>query len=285
MAARQHGVITRQQLVALGLGEGAIEYRVRLGRLCLLHRGVYALAYVPRSPHARSMAAVLTCGAAAVLSHRSAAVLWGFLRSFRGPVEVTAAQTHRRAGVIVHRSRGLTRSDVSRALGIPVTSPVRTLIDLADALDDLALARAVNEARLSRHVRLEQIAERLESAPGRRAVARLRPLIGRGDGPTRSRLEREFLSFCERQGFPRPQVNRRIIGYEVDMLWPAERVVVELDGRWFHDDPGAFERDREKDAALTVAGYRVMRVTWRRLMERPQGEATRLRVLLALDAA
>ena len=256
IAARQHGVVSRRQLVDAGLVARSIAHRVETGRLIRLHRGVYAVGHRPPSPHARMIAAVLACGPGAVLSHRSAAALWGLARWDR-PVEVTARNARRHAGILVHRSRTLTRADVTRHYGIPVTSPARTLADLARVLDPPSLTRAVNDARLRHLVRLDHTET----------------------GPTRSVFEDAFLAFVDRHGLPRPEVNQLVAGYEVDMVWRRQRLIAELDGRAYHED--TFEEDRDRDATLTAAGLRVVRVTWRRLVHQEEREAARFRALLA----
>ncbi len=280
LAARQHGVVTRNQLLGVGLRDGAIGYRCRHGRLHRLHPGVYAVGYDGTTPEAKAMAAVLACGRGALLSHRWAAALWELSAFPPGPVDVITLAPHRREGIVARRSRGLTTGDVTTRRGIPVTGAARTLIDLADVLDDRALARAVNEALLRRVVRRVDLARTLAGVRNRRAATRLRDFVERSDGPTRSVLEDAFLSFVVRHGLPRPEVNQRIRGFEVDMLWRAPRLVVELDGRTSHDLRRSFEDDRERDAELTAAGYRVVRVTWRRLRRHPAREAARLERLL-----
>jgi hypothetical protein len=256
IATRQHGIVTREQLLDAGFTANAIAYQVKRGRLIRLYMAVFAVGHRPTSEHARAMAAVLACGPRAVLSHRSAAALWEIVRWPR-TVEVTAPTLHRHHGILVHRSRTLTRADVTRHHGIPATTPVRTLADLARVLDPPSLTRAVNDARL-------------------------RHLIRRNDaetGPTRSVLEDAFLAFVDRHALPRPEVNQHVLGYEVDMLWRPQRLIAELDGRAYHVD--TFEEDRERDATLTAAGLRVVRVTWRRLTRHEEREAARFRALLA----
>jgi predicted transcriptional regulator of viral defense system len=144
LAARQHGVVTVAQLVALGFGAGAIKYRGRVGRLHLLHRGVYAVGHRPPSPLATAMAAVLACGPDAALSHRSAAALWRIVPRWPTPPEVTTPTKHRHPGIRIHRS---TQADTTTHYGIPVTTPLRTLVDLADVLNPNQLTRALNEAQ------------------------------------------------------------------------------------------------------------------------------------------
>ena len=255
LAARQHGLVTRPQLLGAGFADTAIAHRVQAGRLIRVHRGVFAVGHRPPTAHARAMAAVLACGPRAVLSHRSAAALWELARWPR-EVEVTAPTLHRHRGVLVHRSRTLTRDDITRHYAIPVTTAARTLKDLARVLDPLPLTRAVNDARLRRLVSAE---------PGE-------------TGPTRSVFEAAFLAVIDRHHLPRPEVNQHMAGYEVDMLWRPQRLVAELDGRAYHED--TFEEDRERDASLTAAGLRVVRVTWRRLTRREEREAARFGALL-----
>ncbi|MCW3067102.1 MAG: hypothetical protein JWN32_4274 [Solirubrobacterales bacterium] len=207
-------------------------------------------------------------------------VALGDHEALSAPVEVSAAGRHRHDGVRAHRTRTLAHRDVTRHYGIPVTTPARTLLDLADVLDDAALARAVNDARLEAQLKLDHLAAQLTRSPGRRATRRLRPFVENADAPTRSTFEDAFLAFTERYGIPRPEVNQQVDGYEVDMLWREQHLVVELDSRTYHDTPGAFEDDRRRDADLLAAGFPVMRLTWRRFLSRPAGEAARLQALL-----
>lgn len=278
-ASAQHGVLTRRQLLEAGLDRDGIDYRRAIGRLQVVHRGVYAVGHRPHSPHARAMAAVLACGEGAALSHRSAGALWGLMSRWWMPTDVTARTDRRHPGVRVHRSRTLGREETTMHFGIPVTTPARTILDLADVLDDAVLARAVNEARLLRRLELADLAQLLERSSGR-AITRLRPFVERASAPTRSVFEDAFLRFVERHELPTPNVNATVGGYEVDMVWREQRLIVELDGRAFHAGDDAFEADRERDATLVAAGYSVLRVTWRRLWHRPEREAARLRSLL-----
>ena len=225
------------------------------------------------------MAAVLACGQGAVLSHRAAGALWGWLR-WDAAIDVTAAGNHTRSNIRVHRSRTLHPEDITHHHGIPVTTPARTLLDLADVLDDASLDRAVNEARLQRQLDLDDLATLLTRSPGR-ATKRLRPHVDRATQPTRSHFEDVFLRFVERHQLPRPEVNQRVAGYEVDMLWRDQRVIVELDGWSYHGAKAQFDHDRDKDAALLAAGFPVVRLTWERLTSAPDREAIRLRGLLA----
>ncbi len=226
------------------------------------------------------MAAVLACGPGAALSHLAAGALWEMGPRWPPTLDVTVTTNRRPEGIRLHRSPTLTDQDLTTHFGIPVTSPARTVLDLAELLDGASLARAVNESRLQEWLRLGDLAAILDRSPGR-ATARLRPFVQHADGPTRSTFENAFLAFTERYGLPRPEVNQRIAGYEVDMLWRDQRLIVELDSRTHHDGDGPFERDRDRDADLLAAGFRVVRVTWRRLTHEPEREARRLTALLA----
>jgi very-short-patch-repair endonuclease len=272
IAASQHGHVTRSQLLNAGFDGNAIDYRVKKGRLVLRYRGVYAVGHIPPSPHARAMAAVLACGPGAALSHRSAAALWGLTR-WPSTLEVTATTDRRVPGVRTHRSRNLI--DVTAHYGIPTTTPARTLLDLAGILDPASLTRALNDARLRNLLSLDDLDDVLARSPGRatRALADDQP-----EAPTRSVFEDTFLAFLDRHHLPRPEVNQRVAGYEVDMLWRPQRLVAELDGRAYHRD---FERDRERDADLLAAGLRVVRVTWQRLTRAEAREAARFASLLS----
>jgi hypothetical protein len=201
------------------------------------------------------------------------------------PFELTATSAHSRRGIRVHRA-ALTREDVRIHLGIRVTSPARTLLDNCPRLRDKALGRAVNELRLQRHLRLADLAELLERFPRNRGASRLRPFLEPPGGPTRSAFEDEFLAFAERYGLPRPLVNTRVAGREVDILFAAERVIVELDGYKFHSGRDRFERDRDGDAEMLAIGLATVRITWERMTQMPAREAGRLlRILNARRAA
>jgi Transcriptional regulator, AbiEi antitoxin len=230
VARAQHGVVARDQLLALGLSRHAVAHRIAKGHLHPLHRGVYAVGHRSLSAHGRHLAAVLACGPEAVLSHRSAAVLWDLLApQDDGPIHVTAP-THRRppAGVQLHCS---VTSQLVHRHAIAVTVPVRTLVDLAATAPREELARALEEARLQRLVTDGELQRCVRCRPGARA---LRDLLVDEPSLSRSEAERRLLSLLRRAGLPSPRTNVRVAGHEVDALWPHQRLVVEVDGFAFH---------------------------------------------------
>ncbi|HEX6694161.1 MAG TPA: type IV toxin-antitoxin system AbiEi family antitoxin domain-containing protein [Longimicrobiales bacterium] len=291
IAARQHGVILRKQMAAAGVGRGAIDRRIAIGRLHPLHRGVFRVGPVV-SPHARTMAAVLACGTHAVLSHRSAGALWGLLPAASGgALEVTLPRDVRRRvpGVVAHRTCVLGVDDITVCDGIPVTTPVRTLLDLGLVLPSHELERAIATADRVGMVRMEDLTTRVNGLSSRavrladmyRGAARIRTLLQlHGAALTRSEAEARLLSLIRRARLPRPRVNATMLGYEVDFLWEEQRLVVEVDGFAYHSSEKAFARDRRRDAELTTAGYNVVRFTWDDLSRHP--EATLVMLAQAL---
>ncbi|MEA2363175.1 MAG: hypothetical protein QOD71_2320 [Thermoleophilaceae bacterium] len=288
LAERQHGVVARWQLLGLGLGRGAIGRRLEAKRLHLIHRGVYAVGHRRISRMGWWMAAVLACGPDAVLSHRSAAVLWGILEGSPASVDVTAPrELAGRAGICVHKA-SLADDERTVEAGIPVTTVARTLLDLAAILGLHELNRALERAealRLSDPTPLVALVARHQ---GRRGTVNLRHALERGPlwpAVTKSELERRFLTFVERAGLPRPQTNvwLEIAGdwIEVDCVWPEARLIVELDSRAYHQTGAAFERDRRRDRRLLAAGWRVARVTDKAMEEGPAALQAELVALVA----
>jgi hypothetical protein len=282
LAKRQHGVISRRQLLDAGLGPRTIGRRLEHGRLHRLHREVYALSDPLVSLQGRWMAAVLACGDGALLSHRSAAQLWGLMRSRRGSMDVSAASGRKRPGITVHES-GIYDEDRAEVTGIPVTSVARTIFDLAEVVDDVQLARVFEEADRLRVLRIPELEAVCARGYGRRALAPIRRLIEEARYPetTRSPLEDRVLALCREYDLPMPATNVEVLEHEVDAFWPHERLIVEADSVAFHSHRAAFERDRARDAARQAEGYRVIRLTHRRLENEPAAVADELRVLLA----
>ena len=286
-AFKQHGVVTFKQLRDAGLRAGAINLRVRNGRLHRLHRGVFVVGHARTSREGRWLAAVLALGEGALLSHVSAAALWGIRHSSSAYVHVTVPTTAGRAprrAVIVHRSLTLAPEDVDEQQGIAVTSVSRTLLDLAGMLTPTRLERAVEQSLALRLFDLRAVEAVLAANPRRRgatALAQIVAEIHHEPSLTRRELEALMLDLCDAQGIERPEVNVLVGDLEVDFLWRAQRLIVETDGREYHETPVAFQRDRERDERLTVLGYRVVRFTYRRLVGDPAGVAATLRALLS----
>ncbi|HEV7769278.1 MAG TPA: type IV toxin-antitoxin system AbiEi family antitoxin domain-containing protein [Solirubrobacterales bacterium] len=289
LAERQHGVVARRQLLALGAGEEAIEVRLGVGRLYRLHRGVYSVGHRVLSREARWMAATLCCGFGAVLSHRTAAAFWGIRGHSSGMIEVTTPSKSRSRGSIQRHFAALPADEVTTTDGIPVTTVPRTLFDLAAVLRVDAVEQALRQSeRLRLHdvLSLEDLLARYPRHRGNRAIREcLRRRRELPAGVTREALEARFLVFLARHGLPRPRLNTWItLGphrYQVDCLWPEQRVIVELDGYETHGTWSAFQSDRDRDRRLIAAGYRSTRVTWHYLLEIPEEIAIDLRTTLA----
>jgi very-short-patch-repair endonuclease len=276
LAEAQHGVVSRAQLLALGLSKGAIDSRVRRGALRRLHLGVYALGHAALRAEGRWLAAVLACGEGATLSHTSAARLWRLSSVPADPaVHVTIGRGHReRPGIRAHRSP-TTRADVTVERGVPVTTPARTLVDLADVVPYETLRAIADHG-----VRLDARAVRRAQAraPNRRGRGALARLLG-DDGAelrTRSALERRLRRLARDSGLPAPRVNHRVEGRERDFAWPGARLVVEVDGHAFHAARGAREADHDRDAELVLAGWRVLRLTHAQVFGEPAAVSARL---------
>ncbi|MBV9425558.1 MAG: hypothetical protein JOZ98_21810 [Solirubrobacterales bacterium] len=281
-AGRQHGIVTREQLLAVGLNDDGIGYRVELGRLHRVHPGVYSVGKPARTAVERAAAAVLACGPGAALSHGSALALWGFAKVWPRKVHVTVPGDRRRPGITVHRSRTLTPQDIKVQLGIRVTSFARTVLDCSPELGDKRLTRIVNDARREGYIHLESLAETVARSPRHPGAVRLRQFVEDPTNPSRSDFEDEFLPFCERFGLPRPELNTIVAGREVDAYFAAEGVIVELDGWGFHSSRDVFESDRDKDADAAALGLATVRITKQRVRQTPAKEASRLDAILKL---
>jgi Transcriptional regulator, AbiEi antitoxin len=223
IAGRQHGLISLEQLRRLGIDRRTVHQRVRAGRLHPVHDGVYAVGFPTLTRDRQLMAAVLACGPDAVLSHRSAAELWGFRPDGRDSVDITAPGRRGRSprGIDAHRHSSLQVSDVTRVHGTPCTSVERTLLDLAALVPVWELRKAIAEAEVLRLLDQARLRRLIQRSRGRRGVARLR-LVLDGLHPqterTRSELERRFLQMCVRADLPSPEVNARL---EIGGRWPS----------------------------------------------------------------
>jgi very-short-patch-repair endonuclease len=287
LAEAQHGVVARRQLLALGLRPGRIRSWVGGGRLVRQRRGVYSLGHALLSLEGRWMAAVLACGDGAVLSHRSAAALWGLRPAGASMIDVTVAADGRRArgdGVRPHRSGIAAPTFATTRRGIPVTSVAWTLLDLAAAVRPHHLRRAVEAAEHLELFDLRDVRSALELDPGRPGSPALRAVLAdmRDHGVTRTRsdVEAALLQICVEHDLPRPQVNHYDNGVEVDFRWPRHRLVVEVDGWEFHRTRRSFAADRARDRRALSAGWRTARFTATEVQQTPAAVAAELRTLL-----
>lgn len=272
LAAAQHGVVAHAQLLGCGLSPDAIAHRVRGLRLHRLHRGVYAVGHAAPTELGPIVAGLLAVGEGAHVSHRACAAIHGFGDPVPGAIDITVARRgpHSRPGLRVHRVRRLHPRDVGRRLGLPVIAPARTLLDLAGEMGADDLEAAYERARVLRLVRPADVRAALDRAPGLRGAGLLRALVEDRPGLTRSAAERRLLDLVRRGGLPDPVTNVRVAGHEVDLLWRSARLVVEVDGYAWHRGRRAFEQDRRRDADLQASGFRVLRVTWRRIEQQPE---------------
>lgn len=264
LVRRQHGVVARAQLIDLGLRPDAIKHRVTSGRLHPMWRGVYAVGRTDLTQLGHWMAAVLTCGPEAALSHRSAAALWGIRRNHRGAIEVSVPLPcdRRRAGIRVHRRTELGPGDVTRRRAIPLTQPALTLVDLATTVTARQLEAAVNEADKLDLIDPEALRAALDAMAGHRGVPALRrQLDHRTFVLTDTELERRFLPIARRARLPKPRTQARVNGFRVDFFWPELGLVVETDGLRYHRTPTQQARDRLRDQAHLRAGLTPLRFT------------------------
>jgi hypothetical protein len=282
-AAKQHGVVSRDQLLAAGFGLGSIDNAVRTGRLHAVYRGVYAVGHPNVGAGGRRTAAVLACGPAAVLSHRTAGDHWGVLPSASARIHVTTTRSRGVEGINVHRVRAIHPADRTVHNGIPVTTVARTLLDLAEIARPRELERAIDRAERLELLDLSLIGAVCARSPGRHGLKPLnRALDDLIDPPiTKSELERMFLDLCRAYGIPLPMTNVPLLGWEVDAYWPDHNVVVELDGYEWHKTRADFERDRLKQERLQVAGLPPLRFTYRRIRRHPRAVAASLQAVLA----
>jgi very-short-patch-repair endonuclease len=265
LARRQHGVVARRQLLEFGFSPHAIKHRVAKGRLHPVFTGVYAVGRPELTQHGRFIAAVLACGSQAALSHESAAGLWEIRRPRAGTVELTVPARRapgNRPGIVVHRRSTLTAADITQRHGIPVTTPVCTIIDLAARLERDALEAAIGEADKRGLTDPEELRAAVDAHPHRRGAPMLRETLDRRTfTTTHSGLERLFLPIAERAGLQAPQTQAWVNGFRVDFYWPELGLVVETDGLAYHRTAAQQTRDRLRDQKHYAAGLTPLRFT------------------------
>jgi very-short-patch-repair endonuclease len=263
LAGWQHGVVSVRQLREAGVDEDGVKHRVARGRLHPIRRGVYAVGRPELTRHGHWMAAVLACGDGAVLSHGSAAALWGFGKERQGIIDVSAVafSRHRHPGLMAHR-RSLPPRDLTVRHGIPVASVVRTLIDRAAGLDRRGIEREVSEADKLGLTTPPDLRGALHRYRGQRGVARLREALDRRTFRlTDSELERYFLPVVREVGLPMPRTRQHVNGFRVDFFWPDLRFVIETDGLTYHRTPAQQAEDLVRDQTHVAAGYTPLRFT------------------------
>jgi very-short-patch-repair endonuclease len=282
IAGLQRGLVSRGQLLEAGISSTTIDRYVAEGWLHVVHRGVYAVGHAAAIPLGPETAALLAVREGASLSHHTAAVMWGMRRPGPGDyfihVTMPGSPGGRPNGVCVHRSTTLTARDVRRRDGLPVTSPARALLDIATTATDRELERMLDQGLVERVLTIRDITELLRRCGRHRGRARVQALVDRHTTTTFTRSEAEelFLSLVREAQLPQPLVNVRRHGFEIDFLWPAQGVAVEIDGFAFHRTRRRVDRDHRKDAILGAAGIRVTRVTWGQLHDEPLAVIARL---------
>ncbi|HEX4110200.1 MAG TPA: type IV toxin-antitoxin system AbiEi family antitoxin domain-containing protein [Solirubrobacteraceae bacterium] len=277
-ACRRHQVVTRAQLLGLGIRPARIAHWVRIGLLRPAYRGVYIYGGVSTDPLTAPTATVLACGEEAHLSGVCTLVLFEIEARWPPRFEVTAPVERERRGIVVHRSRTLTAADVTVYRDVPTTRVARALRDAAGQLGAKRPRRAYNQARVKGVLGPGAVRWLQAQAHGVPGAEALRAIVDPTRGPTRSELEERFIEFCLRYGIPLPEVNETVLGVEVDMLWRSAGLIVELDGWWYHRD--RVDLDHTRDLALRAAGFEVQRVTWGMLETDPAGLGRSLKAMI-----
>jgi hypothetical protein len=286
LAARREGVLAIAELRECGLDDKAVAARVRNGWLHRLHRGVYAVGHAGVSRRGRFRAAVLACGRGTALGWFAAAADWELIAWQERLIDVvvTRGGARRLDGVRVHRSRSLTARDVRMHNGIPVTSPARTLLDLATVLSERALRRAARQAQALKLVTIDELVEIAQRCNGHHGAGKLRAAVSDGPAPTRSPLEDTLLDLLDGASIARPEINvaLRVSGETIipDFLWREPRVAIEADSVTWHDHKLTREHDAHKQALLEAAGWRVLRITREQVRGQPRRTLARIQAAL-----
>jgi hypothetical protein len=282
LAARQHGVLSAEDLRGCGLSPDAISVRAANGRLHPLHRGVYAIGHANPTRDGCQLAAVKACGEGAVLGLWAAAMLANIIRweDRYLDVLVLGERAPRHPRINGHRTSYLPAWHVTTVRGIPVTTAARTLLDLAAAMPERKLRRAIRQAQFLKLTTVPLLVEVLHGPGPTRGRKKLARIIATGAAPTQSELEDVVLDLILRSGFAHPLVNaplylsgRRVVP---DFCWPEQRLVIEADGP-HHEDPFERAADRERQRLLEAHGYRVIRVTWAQAITQPAATLRRWR--------
>jgi hypothetical protein len=288
LATRQHGPVAHRQLRDLGLTQEQIAYRLRIGRLIRHFPEVYLVGHRVLPREGRWMGAVLACGKDAVLSHGDAAAHWGLVPSRGRHIHVTkpssSGREPDRKRIRVHRVRSLRPWECTLTEEIPTTTVARTLLDLSPALRPRAMEDVIAHANRLGLFDLLAVRRCLDEHPRQHGAPALRRLLdalaGTDAADLRSMLEVFLLQLSDDHQLPAPVANAQVEGFTVDFYWPSKRLVIEADGYTYHSMPSTFERDRERDQQLTLAGYTVVRFTHKQVTRQPKAVADRVRRLL-----
>jgi very-short-patch-repair endonuclease len=281
LAGRQYGIVTRDQLRGEGLSADVVDLAIAAGRLHPLFRGVFAVGHKALPRESWWMAALLACGDSSALSHHAGGAVWGFRHPPTLPVHVTTPSDRGRKqrNLVVHRSH-LGPTDVIRINNLRVTTPARTIVDLAATLGPRAMRETVERAQDGRRFHREEIARIATGRPGTKKLRELIALMSPDKDNARSHLERVFLKLIRKARLPRPEVNLPIAGNRRDFVWPAARLAIEVDGYAYHSSKEDQLRDRRRDRRLTVLGWRPARFTYEEVAFEPALVATELAALL-----
>jgi very-short-patch-repair endonuclease len=279
IARRQHGLVTRKQLLAAGISKEEIRRRIRKGTLLVVHRGVYRVGHRAPSIEARYLAAVLACGEGAVLSGEAAGHLWGLIKGSAPPPEVTTPKDRKVRGIRTRRARRGETEGTTRH-GIPITTVPRTLVDLSSLLQFEDLARACHEAGVLHRTTPRQVEKVLKKRPNAPGAKQLREVIHGDVHVTLSRLERRFLKLLREEALPLPITNKPAGSKRVDCRWPQHNLTVELDSYRYHNSRHAWELDRRREREAHARGDDFRRYIYHDVFEDPQQMLAELRDLL-----
>ena len=270
VAARQCGVVTRRQLLRIGLRPSSIDERIASGKLHPVHRGVYLVGHSVPPFGAREMGAVLACGDGAVVSNRTAAEMFEWLEPDGGPVHISIPGRSRRQrdGIRLHRPTTLAEGDIGYFdHTIPITSPARTILDIAATCDFADTERAAQQALIQKVVTPAELRERIN---GQRGSAALKAILDAPRGRTESDGEDRLWALIVKAGMRRPERNAWVLGHKVDFLWRHEQLVVEADSVAYHSLRANVEADRRRDAKLRAHEFEVLRFTWTQITYEPE---------------
>lgn len=285
LASRSHGVVSRRELLQLGITGAEIKHRIRIGALIPAHTGVYRVGHQAPSIEARYLAAVKACGDDALLAGRAAAHLFGILKGLPPEPEVITKYQRRVRGVATRRCGSIRPEDVAQWRGIPATTIPRTLVDLAAVVPPAVLARVFHEAAVRHGITpdsVERILARRHNWPGAR---QLRRVLWGEEPVSLSKLEACFIARLRNAGLPLPETNCLVDGRRVDCRWPKKRLTVELDGYRYHHTRHAWEQDRGREREARIRGDEFRRYSYRDVVEEPGPMLDDLHSLLGLDRA